>query len=364
MTPVAAEMSATRPRLRDAAKWAAIVARDAAFNGMFYFSVETTGVYCRPSCPARRPKRAHVRFHDSAAEAEDAGFRPCKRCRPDQPSLFETQADKVAKACRAIETAGQEPRLKELAQEAGLSPHHFQRVFKSVLGVTPKAYAAAHRKTRLRDALGKTSTITEAIYDAGFNAGSRFYAGAKETLGMTPTAFRSGGAAAEINFAIDQCSLGPILVAATGAGVCAIFFGDDAPSLRAALQRQFSRARLQAGNDAFKDTLAKVIAFVEAPRSTFDLPLDIRGTAFQHRVWEALRRIPPGTTASYAEIAEAIGASGSARAVARACAANPIAVAVPCHRVVRSDGSLSGYRGGVDRKRALLTREALAREAK
>jgi AraC family transcriptional regulator of adaptative response/methylated-DNA-[protein]-cysteine methyltransferase len=358
MTPVAAEMPATKPRLRDAAKWAAVVARDAAFDGVFYFSVETTGVYCRPSCPARRPKRAHVRFHDSAGEAEQAGFRACKRCRPDQSSLFETQADKVAQACRTIETAEQEPRLEELARDAGLSPHHFQRVFKSVLGVTPKAYAAAHRKKRVREALGKRATVTEAIYDAGFNSGSRFYAGAKQTLGMTPTEFRSGGAAGDITFATGLCSLGPILVAATNKGVCAIFFGDDDSSLRVALQRQFPRARLVTGSGTFKDTLAKVIAYVEMPRSKFDLPLDIRGTAFQHRVWEALRRIPPGSTASYAEIAQAIGASGSARAVARACASNPIAVAVPCHRVVRSDGSLSGYRGGVDRKRTLLAREA------
>jgi AraC family transcriptional regulator of adaptative response/methylated-DNA-[protein]-cysteine methyltransferase len=358
MTPVAAETSLAAPRLRDAAKWAAVVARDPTFDGVFYFSVETTGIYCRPSCPARRSKRAHVRFHDSAEDAEQAGFRPCKRCRPDQPSLFATQADKVAQACRTIETAEQEPQLKELAREAGLSAHHFHRVFKSVLGVTPKAYAAAHRKQRVRDALGKRATVTEAIYDAGFNAGSRFYAGARETLGMTPTEFRAGGAEAEISYAIGQCSLGPILAAGTRKGVCAIFFGDDAPSLRASLQRQFPRARLVEGGAAFEDTLAKVIAFVEAPRSKFELPLDIRGTAFQHRVWEALKRIPPGKTASYTEIAEAIGASGSARAVARACASNPIAVAVPCHRVVRSDGSLCGYRGGVERKRALLAREA------
>ena len=201
MTPVAAEMPVTKPRLRDAAKWAAVVARDAAFDGVFYFSVETTGVYCRPSCPARRPKRAHVRFHDSAGEAEEAGFRPCKRCRPDQPSLFETQADKVAQACRTIETAEQEPRLDDLARDAGLSPHHFHRIFKSMLGVTPKAYAAAHRKKRVRDALGKRATVTEAIFDAGFNAGSRFYAAAEETLGMTPRTFRSGGVDTEITFA-------------------------------------------------------------------------------------------------------------------------------------------------------------------
>lgn len=358
MTPLAAQTVTPALQLRDAAKWAAVVARDAAFDGVFYFSVETTGIYCRPSCPARRPKRAHVRFHDSAEDAESAGFRACKRCRPDQPSLFKTLADKVTQACRTIETAEQEPRLAELARDAGLSAHHFHRVFKSMLGMTPKAYAAAHRKTRLRDALGKRATVTEAIYDAGFNAGSRFYASAKETLGMTPSAFRSGGADTEITFAVGECSLGPILAAATSKGVCAIFFGDDASSLRDALQRQFPRARLVEGGEAFEDTLAKVVAFVEAPRGAFELPLDIRGTAFQHRVWEALRRIPPGKTASYAEVAEAVGAPGSARAVARACASNPIAVAVPCHRVLRSDGSLSGYRGGVERKRALLTREA------
>lgn len=358
MNPVSARMPVPGPRLRDAAKWAAVVARDAAFDGAFYFSVETTGIYCRPSCPARRPKRAHVRFHDSTEEAEEAGFRPCKRCRPDQPSLFKTQADKVAEACRLIETAEQEPRLDELARMAGLSRYHFHRVFKSVLGMTPKAYAAAHRNKRVRAALGKSGTVTEAIYDAGFNSSGRFYAAAKETLGMTPRAFRAGGADAEIKFAIGRCSLGPILVAATSNGVCAILFGDDAASLRATLQRQFPRARLVAGDEAFQDLLAQVIAFVEEPQSTFNLPLDIRGTAFQHRVWEALRRIPPGTTASYTEVAEAIGATGSARAVARACASNPIAVAVPCHRVVRSDGSLSGYRGGVERKRALLAREA------
>ncbi len=364
MTQIAAQTPNPPPRLRDAAKWAAVVARDAAFDGVFYFSVETTGIYCRPSCPARRPKRAHVRFHDSAAEAEAAGFRACKRCRPDQPSLFATLADKVTQACRTIETAEEEPRLGELARDAGLSTHHFHRVFKSMLGVTPKAYAAAHRKHRVRAALGKRGTVTEALYDAGFNTGSRFYASAEETLGMTPTTFRAGGADTEIAYAVGQCSLGPILVAATSKGVCAIFFGDDAASLRSDLQRQFPRAQLKEGGAAFKDTLAKVIGFVEAPGSRLELPLDIRGTAFQHRVWDALKRIPAGKTASYTEVAEAVGAPGSARAVARACASNPIAVAVPCHRVVRSDGSISGYRGGVDRKRALLAREARTRAAK
>jgi AraC family transcriptional regulator of adaptative response/methylated-DNA-[protein]-cysteine methyltransferase len=343
---------------RDDARWAAIMARDATHDGKFYFSVATTGIYCRPSCPARRPKRLHVRFHATAEDAERAGFRPCKRCKPDQPSLFALYAEKVAKACRQIETAEDAPSLDELAREAGLSPYHFHRIFKSVLGVTPKAYAMAHRNKRVRQELGQAATVTEAIYDAGFNASGRFYATSSEVLGMTPGAFRSGGDKAEIKFAVGECSLGPILVAASETGVCAVLFGDNAKVLRRDLQKLFPRARLISGDKPFETLTAKVIAFVENPRVGLDLPLDIRGTAFEHRVWEALRRIPAGSTASYADVAKQIGAPGSARAVARACASNRIAVAIPCHRVVRSDGSLSGYRGGVKRKRALLAREA------
>lgn len=343
---------------RDDARWAAVLIRDPAADGTFYFSVATTGIYCRPSCPARRPKREHVRFHASAAEAERAGFRPCKRCRPDQPSLLQLHAEKVAEACRLIEMAEAEPSLDELAQRAGLSSSHFHRIFRSVLGVTPKAYATAQRYKRVRHALPKTATVTEAIYDAGFNSGGRFYATATEILGMTPSQFRSGGTDAEIKFSIGECTLGLILVAASAKGVCAIFFGDKPDVLRRDLQKQFPRAKFVGGDKPFDRLVSKAIAFVEHPRAAWDLPLDIRGTVFQHRVWDALRRIPLGATASYAEIAEKIGAPGSARAVARACASNPIAVAIPCHRVVRSDGSLSGYRGGVSRKRALLSREA------
>jgi AraC family transcriptional regulator of adaptative response/methylated-DNA-[protein]-cysteine methyltransferase len=348
----------------DEARWEAVMARDATFDGAFYFSVATTGIYCRPSCPARRPKRAHVRFHESTAEAERAGFRPCKRCKPDQRSLFQLHAGKVAEACRLIEAAEDEPKLDHLAREAALSPYHFHRIFKSVLGVTPKAYAIAHRHKRVRAELGKAATVTEAIYDSGFNSGGRFYATASEVLGMTPNEFRSGAAAAEIKYSIGKCSLGAILVAASGKGVCAIEFGDKPDALRHDLQKLFPRAKLIAGDKNFERLVAKVIAFVENPKAGLDLPLDIRGTAFQHRVWEALLRLPMGTTVSYTEIAEAIGASGSARAVARACASNRIAVAIPCHRVVRSDGSLSGYRGGVARKRALLAREAIPSKKK
>jgi AraC family transcriptional regulator of adaptative response/methylated-DNA-[protein]-cysteine methyltransferase len=340
------------------AMWAAVVARDASFAGQFYIAVKTTGVYCRPGCPARLPKRDNVRFFDTRDEAERAGFRPCKRCKPNQPSLDQVHATKVAQACRLIEAADEAPKLDALAEIVGLSPYHFHRIFKQTVGVTPKAYAVAHRNKRVRAELPTSDTVTAAIYDAGFNSNGRFYANASEVLGMAPTDFREGGAGQDIRFAIAECWLGLILIAASERGVCAILFGDDREELRRDLQDQFPRARLIGGDKSFEELTAKVIAFVEAPGQGLDLPLDIRGTAFQHRVWDALRRIPVGSTASYAEIAEKIGAPKAVRAVARACATNRIAVAIPCHRVVRSDGGLSGYRGGVERKRALLAKEA------
>jgi len=256
-----------------------------------------------------------------------------------------------------IEAAEELPRLGALAAAVGLSPYHFHRVFKAVVGVTPKAYATAHRNGRVRAALRSCATVTQAIYDAGFNANSRFYANASQVLGMTPHEFRSGGADRTIRFAFAECSLGTALVAVSETGVCAILFGDSQEGLRRELEKQFPRARLLGGDAGFETLTARVVAFIEDPSSNLNLPLDIRGTAFQHRVWEALRNIPAGSTASYAEIAESIGMPNAARAVARACASNRIAVAIPCHRVVRSDGSLSGYRGGVERKRALLAKE-------
>ena len=342
----------------DDARWAAFVARDAAFDGEFFIAVETTGIYCRPSCPAKRAKRENVRFFATAAEAERAGFRPCKRCKPNEPSLVQQHSEKVKEACRLIETAEAEPKLDDLAEAVGLSPYHFHRVFKSVLGVTPKAYAAAHRSKRVREELGRSATVTEAIYGAGFNSNGRFYATSSEALGMTPNQFRAGGPDAEIKFAIGESSLGLVLIAASDKGVCAIFFGDDAEGLARDLKRQFPRARLVGDDRAFAQFTAKVIGFVEDPRRDLDLPLDIRGTAFQRRVWEALRRIPVGRTATYAEIAKTIGAPKSVRAVGRACGSNPISLAIPCHRVVGSNGSLTGYRGGIERKRALLAKEA------
>lgn len=340
------------------ARWAAVLARDISYDGHFFYSVATTGVYCRPSCPARRPKREHVRFYRTAAAAEAAGFRPCKRCKPDQPSRLEQHGAKITTACRLIETAETPPTLQALADAVGLSPTYFHRLFKSATGVTPKNYATAHRNRRVREELADSATVTQAIYDAGFNSNGRFYATAAETLGMSPRTFRAGGADTSIRYAVGDSSLGCVLVAASEKGVCAILLGDAPRALLDELRRQFPRAELVAGDADFEELATNVIARIESPGETFDLPLDIRGTAFQHRVWEALRRIPAGTTASYAEIAEAIGMPKSARAVARACASNRIAVAIPCHRVVRSDGSLSGYRGGVERKRALLAKES------
>lgn len=341
-------------------RWSAIVGRDRSADGSFYYSVRSTGVYCRPSCAARLANPKNVRFHASPAEAEAEGFRPCKRCRPDQPPLEVQHAATVTRACRQIEAAETAPTLDQLAKAAGLSPHHFHRVFKAVTGLTPKAYATAHRGQRLREGLGGDATVTEAIYDAGFNASSRFYETSDALLGMTPTRYRAGGAGAQIHFAIGQCSLGAILVARSDKGVCAILMGDDPAALLTDLQDRFPKAALVGGDAGFEALVARVVGLVEAPNVGLDLPLDVRGTAFQQRVWQALRAIPSGQTASYADIAASIGAPKAVRAVAQACAANALAIAIPCHRVVRSDGALSGYRWGVERKRILLDREASA----
>ena len=340
----------------DVDRWKAVRNRDGAADGAFVYSVRTTGVYCRPSCAARLPRRENVRFHAGPAQAERMGFRACKRCRPNEPSRAEQQAGAVAKACRLIEEADEMPSLDTLAKAAGLSRFHFHRVFKSVTGVTPKAYADASRGGRVRDRLARGDTVTAAVYGAGFNSNGRFYAVASDLLGMTPTQFRDGGRGTEIRFAVGECWLGSILVAATDKGVCAIELGADADALVRAFQRRFANARLVAGDRAFEQWVAKVVGFLEAPKRGLDLPLDIRGTAFQRRVWDAIRQIPPGRTASYTEIARRIGAPRAVRAVASACASNAIALAIPCHRIVRQDGTASGYRWGIERKRALLER--------
>jgi AraC family transcriptional regulator, regulatory protein of adaptative response / methylated-DNA-[protein]-cysteine methyltransferase len=339
-------------------RWARVLARDRSMDGRFYYSVSTTGIYCRPSCASRTANPKNVRFHDSIADAETAGFRACKRCKPDQLSPEAQNAGKVARICRLIEQAEEVPLLAQLARAAGLSPGHFHRVFKAVTGVTPKEYAAARRGGKVRDELGRSSTVTKAIHDAGFNSHGRFYEKSGEMLGMTPTDYRAGGANAVIRFAVGECSLGSILVARSAKGVCAILMGDDPEVLLRDLQDRFPQARMIGGDAGFEKLVARVVGLIEAPGLGLDLPLDVRGTAFQQRVWAALRKIPTGTTVTYTDIARKIGAPKAVRAVAGACAANSLAVAIPCHRVVRSDGALSGYRWGIERKRALIDRES------
>ena len=353
--------SATHREIADSAadpRWQAVIDRNPEADGQFYYSVATTGVYCRPSCGSRRANPKNVAFHATAADAEQAGFRACKRCKPNEASLAERNAALITAACRLIETAASPPTLDELAARFNTSPYHFHRVFKSITGLTPRQYASANRERRVRECLSGASSVTDAIYDAGYNSNSRFYANADQVLGMTPTEFRAGGNNAAIRFAVGECSLGSILVACSERGVCAILIGDDPDALARDLQDQFPHAALLGGDEQFEVLVARVVGFVDAPSIGLDLPLDVRGTAFQRRVWEALRGIPCGETASYSEIAARIGAPKSARAVARACAANVLAVAIPCHRVVRSDGALSGYRWGVERKRVLLEQES------
>ncbi len=347
----------------DEAKWQAIVRKDRHADGRFFFAVKTTGVFCRPSCSARQARRENVTFFESAADAERAGFRACLRCDPNGPTLGERHAAVVAAACRTIETAEALPSLAALARSAGMSRFHFQRIFKTATGLSPKGYATAHRSERMRNELPKRKTVTEAIYEAGFNSNGRFYADSSRMLGMKPKDYRSGGKGVTIRFAVGECSLGPILVAASEKGVCAIFMGDDPDVLTKELQERFPRANLVGGDRGFEKLVATVVGFIEAPKAALDLPLDVRGTAFQQRVWKALREIPCGRTSTYSEIARRIGSPKAIRAVAGACASNGLAVAIPCHRVVRRDGNVSGYRWGVERKIALLDREKIAAEA-
>jgi len=334
-------------------RWAQLCARA---EGAFVYGVSTTGIYCRPGCPSRLAKPEHVSFYDDAAAAEAAGFRACLRCRPGLP---EAQVELVTRACRLLEQAEEFPDLASLAAEMGLSKHHFQRVFKAVTGLTPKAYTQGLRAGRLRTALAGQQPVTQAIYAAGYQSQSRFYEESGQLLGMSASQYRAGGERVRIQFALGESSLGAILVARSERGLCAILMDDEPEVLVADLQLRFPKAELVGGDRDFEQWVAQVVGFVESPRLGLALPLDIRGTAFQQRVWQALTEIPPGTTASYADIAARLEHPKAVRAVAGACAANALAVAIPCHRVVRSDGGLSGYRWGVERKRQLLAREGV-----
>ena len=359
MTAMLAKTS--RAPLRSVAndpRWARVVARDKTADGHFWYSVSTTGVYCRPSCPSRIANPSNVVLHDTLASAKATGFRPCRRCNPDGLSNAVENAALVAKACRLIEQSADAPSLEELADTIGLSQSHFHRVFKAVTGLTPKGYAAAHRARKLRQELASGSTVTDAMYGAGFNSSGRFYEKSTDLLGMKPSQYRAGGANEAIKFAVGQSSLGAILVASSRKGVAAILLGDDADELVRSLQDRFPSAHLIGADREYEALVAQVVGFVEEPAIGLSLPLDIRGTAFQQRVWRALKEIPVGETVCYADIARRIGAPKSVRAVASAIAANNVAVAIPCHRVIRNDGSLSGYAWGVERKRELIRRES------
>ena len=353
--PAAPEFYAT-----EATRWQAVCARDAAADGHFFFAVATTGVYCRPNCAARQPKRENVRFYDTIAAAEAAGFRACKRCRPTGRSIADTQAEAVRHACRLIDEAETPPSLADLAAAVGISPFYFHRVFKGVLGVTPKDYAAGRRIERLKQELDEGTPVAQAIYGAGYGSSSRLYETTHATLGMTPAAFQQGARGKRIQWTVTPTGLGPLLIAATPDGVCMIEFGPDAAALERRLDERFpSATKLRADADLAAH-VAAVGAYIATPSQGLSLPLDIQGTAFQRRVWRALQAIPPGRTASYGEVAAGLGQPSAARAVARACATNGVALAIPCHRVVGADGSLSGYRWGVERKRALLEGEKAA----
>lgn len=337
------------------AMWDAVQARDTRFDGTFVYAVRSTGVYCRPCCPARRPHRDRVAFFRGPEDAERAGFRACLRCRPKEPS---PQAQLVNDVCRFVDAHIEEGiTLARLAAATGLSPHHLQRTFRRGTGVTPWQYLQARRLERAKAALRAGAHVADAVYAAGYGSGGGLYARATAHLGMTPGAYRRGGRGQRIRYALGTCDLGTVLVAATDRGVCVVSLGDDAAELEAALNREYPDAEITPDAAGLGDPLEAVLERVAARATPPDLPLDIRGTAFQLRVWQELQGIPAGQTRTYSDLARAVGRPRAVRAVARACAANPVAVVIPCHRVLRRDGSLAGYRWGLERKRALLVRE-------
>jgi AraC family transcriptional regulator of adaptative response/methylated-DNA-[protein]-cysteine methyltransferase len=340
--------------------WAAVVSHDASLDGTFFYSVRTTGIYCRPGCASRQPRRENVAFYETGAAAEAAGFRACKRCRPDEGSPAERHLAAIGRACALIRERDTLPSLAEMADAAGISRFHFHRVFKQITGTTPREWGKAHRLDRFAERLDAGEAVAEAVYSAGFGASSRAYEAAPNGLGMTPGARRRGGKGETIRYTVIPTPLGQALIAATERGVCMTALGDDKAPLVADLQRRFPAAEIVAADGELDDWAERIVAFITRPGAQPDLPLDIRGTAFQAMVWRALQKIPLGQTATYTEIAATLGRPQAVRAVAQACANNKLALLVPCHRVVRRDGDLAGYRWGIERKRELLARERKA----
>jgi AraC family transcriptional regulator of adaptative response/methylated-DNA-[protein]-cysteine methyltransferase len=338
--------------------WRAVLSRDASGDGTFVYAVRATGTYCRPSCAARRPRRAQVVFYPVPEAAEQCGYRPCRRCRPRQAAAGDPQVDLVRHTCRYIEANLQGAlTLGALGRQAGLSACHLQRVFKRVTGITPRQYADACRLGRLKARLKQRGTVTMALYEAGYGSSSRLYERSATQLGMTPATYQRGGRAVQIRYTLTDCPLGRLLLAGTERGVCALYLGDDDGALEAALGREYPAAGLERDDAGLGSWLGELLNHLSGQQPHLELPLDVRATAFQWRVWQELRAIPYGSTRTYKEIAANLGQPTAARAVARACATNPVSVVIPCHRVVRGDGDLGGYRWGLDRKRALLDRE-------
>jgi AraC family transcriptional regulator of adaptative response/methylated-DNA-[protein]-cysteine methyltransferase len=344
--------------LDEEVRWRAVQARDARFDGVFLYGVRSTGIYCKPSCPSRRPRREQVSFYASSEVAEAAGFRACLRCEPLRTDARDPQVLMALRACQAIEAHTEGAlSLSALSAQVGISPYHLQRTFKRVTGLTPRQYAAAHRISRFKASVGEGQAVTDALYDAGFGSSSRLYEQAASELGMTPRAYARNGAGMKIGYAIVGCALGRLLVAATERGLCAVSLGDSDEELEQALRAEFRAAEISRETDSLKEWIEPLLLHLEGQRSSLDLPLDVQATAFQRRVWEELRRIPYGSTRSYGEVAKSLGQPQAVRAVARACATNPVALVTPCHRVIRENGELGGYRWGLERKRQLLARE-------
>jgi AraC family transcriptional regulator, regulatory protein of adaptative response / methylated-DNA-[protein]-cysteine methyltransferase len=347
----------------DDAYWRAVLDRDARFDGSIFFAVRSTGIYCRPSCPARRPRREQVVFFRIPEAAERAGFRSCRRCRPRNAVMTDPQVEMVRRACLYIDNhSGESPTLEDLSAHTGVSPYHLQRVFKRLAGITPRQYAEAMRLDQFKTRVKKGATVTGAMYEAGYGSSSRLYERAPAQLGMTPADYRRGGKGLRISYTIADCSLGRLLVAGTEKGVCSVRLGDSDAALEANLLSEYPAADVNRDDQALSKWVEQLLSHLNGERPHLDLPLDVQATAFQWNVWEKLREIPYGSTRSYGDVARSMGRPTATRAVARACATNPVALVIPCHRVVREDRSLGGYRWGIERKRKLLEQEHSAAE--